>query len=72
MAIRFDKTIALMQSKGITTYRIRQDKIMGQALYQKLRTGGDIDTRTINKLCALLDCQPGDLMEYVPDSKDDA
>ena len=70
MAIRFDKTIALMQSKGITTYRIRQDKIMGQALYQKLRTGGDIDTRTINKLCALLDCQPGDLMEYVPDNND--
>ena len=72
MAIRFDKTIALMQSKGITTYRIRQDKIMGQALYQKLRTGGDIDTRTINKLCALLDCQPGDLMEYVPDNNNDA
>lgn len=70
MAIRFDKTIALMQSKGITTYRIRQDKIMGQALYQKLRIGGDIDTRTINKLCALLDCQPGDLMEYVPDNND--
>lgn len=70
MAIRFDKTIALMQSKGITTYRIRRDKIMGQSLYQKLRTGGDIDTRTINKLCALLDCQPGDLMEYVPDNND--
>jgi putative transcriptional regulator len=31
-------------------------------------TGG-IDTRTIERLCAVLDCQPGDIMEYVPDEQ---
>ena len=70
MAIRFDKMVALMRAKGVTTYRIRQDKLLSQKVYQKLRTGsGDVDTRTINKLCKLLDCQPGDIMEYVPDDE---
>jgi putative transcriptional regulator len=36
-----------------------------------LDKGGGLDYRTVNKLCALLNCQPGDLMEYVPDAVPD-
>ncbi len=32
-----------------------------------MKHGGNIDTRSINKLCKVLECQPGDLMEYIPD-----
>jgi len=66
MPISYKKLFALLKEKGLTSYRIRQDKLIGQATLQKLRSGdGIIDTRTIEKLCALLDCQPGDIMEYV-------
>ncbi len=54
-----------MKEKGITSYTIRRDKIIGQATYKKIVDGGDIDTRTIAKLCQLLECQPGDILEYV-------
>lgn len=27
-----------------------------------------VDLTTLNSLCAALQCQPGDLLEYVPDS----
>lgn len=27
---------------------------------------------TLNDLCDILDCQPGDLLEYVPDKKTDS
>jgi putative transcriptional regulator len=27
---------------------------------------------TLERICAVLDCQPGDILEYVPDSTDDA
>ncbi|MGT2434495.1 helix-turn-helix domain-containing protein [Bradyrhizobium betae] len=27
---------------------------------------------TLEKICAVLDCQPGDILEYVPDSADDS
>lgn len=67
MPIKYDKLLELMKQKGITSYTIRQNKIIGQATYKKIKEGGDIDTRTIAKLCELLGCQPGDILEYVPD-----
>ena len=66
MPIKYDKLLNLLKEKGITTYQIRKDNIISQAAWQKIRTGtGDIDTRTISRLCKVLQCQPGDIMEYV-------
>ncbi|MCL2367246.1 MAG: helix-turn-helix domain-containing protein [Oscillospiraceae bacterium] len=70
MPIKYDKLFALLKEKGYSSYRLRQEKIVGQSILQKLREGGDIDTRTIKRFCALLDCQPGDIMEYVPDESE--
>ena len=64
MPIKYDKLIALLKENGYTSYKIRQEKIIGQATYKKIMEGGDIDTRTIAKLCKVLHCQPGDIMEY--------
>lgn len=66
MPIRYDKLIKLMNEKGVTSYTIKKDNIVGQATYKKIKEGGDIDTRSIAKLCAYLHCQPGDILEYVP------
>ncbi|MBD5144681.1 MAG: helix-turn-helix transcriptional regulator [Ruminococcus sp.] len=70
MPIVYDKLLDLMKQRGITSYTIRQNNIIGQATLQKIKNGGDIDTRTIAKLCKLLDCQPGDILEYVPDENE--
>ena len=67
--IKYDKLIMLMQKKGITSYTMKKDNIIGQATYKKIINGGDIDTRTISKLCSLLECQPGDILEYVPENE---
>ena len=68
MPIKYDKLMNLLKEKGYTTYRIRKEIIISQSALQKIRTGvGDIDTRTISKLCKVLECQPGDIMEYVED-----
>ena len=65
--IKYDKLLALMDKKGVTSYTVKKDNLIGQATFKKIKEGGDIDTRTIAKLCALLYCQPGDIMEYVPE-----
>lgn len=26
---------------------------------------------TLNKICKILDCQPGDILEYIPDEEDE-
>lgn len=65
--IVYDKLLKLLQEKGYNTYRIKKEKIIGQATYTKLKRGeGALDHRSINKLCEVLNCQPGDLMEYRP------
>ena len=66
MSIRYDKLFALLKEKGYSTYRIRQEKLIGQGTLTALRNStGGLDAKTINRLCAVLQCQPGDIMEYV-------
>ena len=66
MPIIYTKLFDLLKEKGYTTYRIRQEKLIGQATLHALRKGtGGLDSKTIARLCEVLDCQPGDLMEYV-------
>lgn len=71
--IKYDKALQLLKDKGYTTYKLINEKILGRsqlsAMQGKKGNGipKGISDQTIDKLCALLDCQPGDLMEYVTD-----
>ena len=65
MSIKYDKLLKLLESNGITLYTLKKDNVISHATYKKIKKGGDIDTRTIAKLCKRLNCQPGDLLEYV-------
>ena len=71
MPFKYDKLFVLLKAKGITTYRIRKENIMSQAALTKMKNAeGNIDTRTLERLCKVLECQPGDIIEYVPDDDD--
>ena len=65
MPIKFDKAFDLVSSKGLSTYKIRKDKIITESTLQKMRENRHITTQSIENLCKALNCQPGDLMEYV-------
>ena len=69
MSISYAKLIKIFEDKGITSYTIKKEKIIGQSTWKKIHENGHIDTHTIETLCKYLDCQPGDIMEYVPDSQ---
>lgn len=64
MPMDYSKLFVLMKSQGLSTYRIRQDNILSQSTLQKLREGKSVTTDAIATLCDVLNCQPGDLMEY--------
>lgn len=53
-----------LQDKGYTTYRIRQEKVINESALQALRTGDMIGIKTLEKLCAVLQLQPGDIIEF--------
>ena len=58
-----------LKNKGYSTYKIRNDKILNESTVQKLRSNKYINMENLDKLCILLDCQPGDLLEFIPDNK---
>ena len=59
--------LAKLKEAGYNTSRIRKDKIMGEAMLQKIRDGQMVSWATMETLCELLNCQPADLIEYVRD-----
>ena len=70
MPIVYDKLFELLKEKGYSTYRIRQEKLIGQGTLTALKNGtGGLDHKTLARLCETLDCQPADIMEYVKEPK---
>lgn len=69
MAIVYDKLFALLKEKGYTSYKIRKENIIGQGTLTAVRRGGGLNAQTLNELRRKPECQPGDLMEYVPDEE---
>jgi putative transcriptional regulator len=71
MAIRYKvDVLAELKKKGYSSTRIREEKLIGQSTLTALKNGtGGLDAKTLARLCEVLDCQPGDLMEYVKEEK---
>lgn len=69
MSISYNKLFELLEQKKIKKYHLRQQGIHA-AVMDKLVKGKNVDMSTIDRLCKILDCQPGDLLEYIPDEND--
>lgn len=59
--------IDALKNASYSSYRIRQEKLLGQATLQKIRQNELVSWENINTICSLLNCQPGDILEYIPD-----
>lgn len=58
-----------LKNKGYTSYKLRKDKIFGEATMTKFRNKEHINFDNLNILCRLLNCQPGEIIEYVSDDE---
>lgn len=68
MALKYKIDIMeALKNSGYTSYRMRKDKIIGERQLQQIRNGEIVSNAILNKLCELLNCQPGDIIEYVDD-----
>lgn len=65
--IIFNKLWDVMEEKGFSTYRLREECGIDSKTIRRLRANDNIETKTINKLCVALDCKVEDIMEYIPD-----
>ena len=71
--ISYERLWMRFKQAGLSTYEIRKRGIISEATLTKLRQndyiGGNVTTDAIASLCAALNCQPGDIMEYIPNEE---
>ncbi len=67
--IVFDKLWGVMKEKGVSTYLLREKCGIDSKTVRRLRANDNMETKTLNKLCTVLDCRLEDIAEYVPDEE---
>lgn len=54
-----------LKEAGYNSTRILKENILSQSAMQKLRKDEMVGIKTLEKLCELLDMQPGNIIKYV-------
>ena len=63
--IVFDKLWDTMKQKNITTYTLREKCGIDSKTVRRLKANDNIETKTLDKLCAVLSCRLEDIAEYI-------
>lgn len=65
--IRFDRLWETMNKKQVTTYQLREQCGIDSKTIRRLKANDNIETKTLNKLCTVLQCTLDEIAEFVPD-----
>ena len=64
--ITFYKLFSRLEAEGKSATAWLRANGMHPSVVNKLRKNERVNTDTLDRLCELLQCQPGDIMEYKP------
>lgn len=56
-----------LKESGYNTTRILRERLISQSAVQKIRRNEMVGMKTLEKLCELLDMQPGNIIKYIED-----
>lgn len=65
---KFDVLETLKES-GYNTTRLRKEKLLGENAIQSLRRGDMVGIIALEKICSILDMQPGNVIKYVENAE---
>lgn len=69
--IVYKNVLEKLKSAGFSTYVISQQKLLSQKTLTAIRNNRPISTTTIDTICKLVKCQPGDILEYINDTTEE-
>ena len=67
MMIRFDRLWKTMEEKHVSTYQLREQCGIDSKTIRRLKANDNMETKTLNKLCAALHCRLEDIAEFIED-----
>lgn len=70
MSIKYYKMLDLMNRRGLGKEELRKKIQISPATMAKISKNEYVSLEVINKICGVLGCQPGELLEYVPDAEE--
>ena len=56
-----------LKDAGYNPWRIREEKLLSEGTMTSLRRGIIVRPESLDTICRLLGCQPGMIIEWVPD-----
>ncbi len=59
--------LSALKEKGYNTTRLRKEKLLAESTIQQLRENKLVSWANIDRLCELLDCGIGDILEHRKD-----
>ena len=65
--IVYKDILGKLSAAGWSTYRLQQKKLISNGTIIQIRAGRPVTTSTLDVICSLLKCQPGDLISWEPD-----
>ena len=68
-AIRFLMQEAGIQNQTRLAERLEMDRTRVNAIVNN-RIAGSLNLTTVDRICKVLECQPGDILERVPDEEE--
>lgn len=64
--ISYKKLFELMEQKNIKKRDLREKYNISPTIVNRLNNNSNVAVDTIMYLCEILNCQPSDIMEYIP------
>lgn len=68
LVYKFD-VLESLKDAGYNTTKLRKEKLLGENAIQSLRKGEMVGIIALEKICKLLDMQPGNIIKYVNDEE---
>lgn len=69
--IIYDNVLARLAACGWPTTRLQRERQISNGTIIQIRAGKPITTTTIDTICRLCGCQPGDFLHYVPTQEEE-
>ena len=58
-----------LKEAGYNTGKLRKEKLLGENAIQELRKNEMVGIKALDKICTILDIQPGNVIKYVEAEK---
>ena len=65
--ISYDNLWRVMKEKGVSQYALIKQHKVSPGQITRLKRNESVSTHTIDTFCRILNCQVGDIMQYIPE-----